>query len=471
MRKITCLLISIVLALVWLIGIINSSNYKISEIELLAIYIICLSCIISMDSFYGEITLLMYTMGLFLCSYPFMDILGVVDVRENQFFSHYSFTNQEIVTSINIIALTLIAVLFTYSISKKTVEINYQSDYNSPVPAYLLVIFAVAGILAIIYRVLAGVLFRIGGSYLSNYVNEVSFNGPVWVGYLSMSSRVIKALIMVIMVSKPPRKQCIRILIFYFLVSATQLSSGQRGPFIVETLFLIWYYCKYYYKIKIRYMIIPASALMIVSNAVSSIRNNQSVEISPSFLKDFVLSQGVSFDVVANSVRYYSELQSANTIGVPYFLGMVHKYLVYIFSKLFFVDSIFGHGQTQEALNGSSYLGWKLTDIISPYQYSIGRGTGSSFVAENYLFFRYFGVIFLTAAMILLVLYFRRKASQRNTMYWNAVYYIVVQALIYAPRNNFWIFISEVVTTFVILLTLNIVFPKLFKINTQLSNY
>lgn len=472
MRKQNAFLISIVLLLVWTMCLFNGTNYKISEIELLIFYIIILFCFIRMESFYGEITFLIYTMGLFLCSYPVMDILGLVNVRENQLFSFYAFSNQEIITSINILSLTLISILFAYSISQNTHNQECENRaVGTSLPIYFVVIFIILGIATSIYRVMSGVLFSTTESYLSNFGEGTLSVGPAWAKYLSISPRAIKALIIIALASKPPQKQCIKILTFYLVVSATQLLSGQRGPFIVETLFIIWYYCKYYKKIKIRYMLIPASVLMFVSNSVSYIRNNQTVDFSVTFLKEFFISQGVSFDVIANTVRYYNDLKSANTIGIPYFLGAVHKYLVYIFSKLTFQDSVFGHGQTQAALENSSYLGWKLTDIISPYQYSIGRGTGSSFVAENYLLFRYFGVIVLTFFMIWLVLYLRKKTNEKNSVYRSAVYFVVVQALIYAPRNNFWIFISEVISVYAILIVFNIVFPKLFKVNTQLSNY
>ena len=470
MRKQNAFLISLVLLFLWLMCLINSTNYKFAEIVLLIIYLIILFCFIRMESFYGEITFLLYTMGLFLCSYPIMDIFELVNIKENQFFSFYTFSNQEIVTSINILSLTLISILFAYSISKNTyVQECENSVSDSALPTYFIVIFAIFGIASIAYRVMTGVLFSVTESYLSNFGENSVSVGPAWVRYLSFAPRVMKALIIIALASKPPQKQCTRIILFYLVVSVTQLLSGQRGPFMVEALFLIWYYCKYYKKIKIRYMLIPAGVMMIVANSVSYIRNNQTVELTSDFLKEFFISQGVSFDVVANSVKYYNELQSVNTTGIPYFLGMVHKYLSYIISRLTFQDSVFGHGQSQAALENSSYLGWKLTDIISSYQYSIGRGTGSSFVAENYLFFRYFGVVLLTCLMIWVVLFLRKKTNQKQSVYRSAVYFIVVQALIYAPRNNFWIFISEVVAVFAVLFAFNIVFPRLFKINTQLS--
>ena len=471
MRKQNAFLISLVLLLLWLICLVNSTNYKIAEIELLIIYIIILFCFIRMESFYGEITFLIYTMGLFLCSYPFMDIFELLNIKENQFFSFYTFSNQEIVSSINILSLTLITILLAYSISKNSNSQEYENSVsNSALPTYFIAIFTILGIATIAYRMMIGILFRATASYLSNFGENTVTVGPAWVEYLSLSPRLMKAMIIIALASKPPQKQCTRIIFFYLVVSATQLLSGQRGPFIVETLFLIWYYCKYYKKIKLRYMLIPAGAMMIVANSVSYLRNKQTVEISSDFLKEFFISQGVSFDVIANTVKYYKELQSVNTTGVPYFLGMVHKYLIYIFSRLTFQDSVFGHGQSQAALENSSYLGWKLTDIISSYQYSIGRGTGSSFVAENYLFFRYFGVVLLTCLMIWFVLFLRKKTNQKQSVYRSAVYFIVVQALIYTPRNNFWIFISEVVAVFAVLFAFNVVFPKLFRINTKLSS-
>ena len=470
MKKINAFLTSIILSLMWIIGlVIAQDNYKLAEIVLLCIYVVVFICICSMESFYGEITFFVMTFGLFLCSYPIMDLFGVIDVKVNQFFSGYAYTNEEIIKSTFILSLTLIIVLMTYSLLRRTLTVvkDRTEKYNT-LPRYFWFIFYSCGVIAIVYRGLTGVLFSAAGAYANSFAEEAII-GPSWIQYFSISTKLIKALLFIAMAYRIEKKQIKRVVIFYFVVSATQLLSGQRGPFIVEALFLIWYYCNYYHRIKVRYMIIPAGAMMFIANAVSFIRNNQAVEFSKSFISDFVQSQGVSFDVVASTVRYYPQLVADNKIGVPYFLGMVHKYLSYMASNLTFQDSIFGHGQTQAALDGSAYLGWKLTNIISPYQYSIGRGTGSSFVAENYLFFKYFGVVVLTIAMIWFVQYVKRKAFDKGSVYASAIYFIVIQSLIYAPRNNFWMFISDIVAVFVVLLLLNAVFPKLFKINTHIN--
>ena len=75
MRKQNAFLISIVLLLVWTMCLFNGTNYKISEIELLIFYIIILFCFIRMESFYGEITFLIYTtIFMFLSGYGYFGI-------------------------------------------------------------------------------------------------------------------------------------------------------------------------------------------------------------------------------------------------------------------------------------------------------------------------------------------------------------------------------------------------------------
>ena len=460
------LLICIGLLIEWLLCILLlGNNYKSLEFELLIIYAIVAITIVKMGGIYCETAIFIFTFGLFLCSYPFMDLFGInsFDIRANQSLHvNIVFPEENVSEALNVLMLTVIMILtafvFCHGNSKTQAAVP---EKENELPKYFDLCFKGAFVLTMIYRMAQIIIFiQSSGSYLSLFAENESSN-PL--DKFDIIVHLFEILFYIALAYKAEKLILKRYMIMYLISLLPQFALGRRGPVLTGILFLVWYYCNYVKRIKPLHIILPMFGLIFVANAVAEIRNNRTIAFDSSFVGVFLEAQGVTFDVVANASLRYSDLMASNTKHIPYFLGMVHIYFTHLFDRLLFRDSVFGHGQSMAALEESSYLGWKLTYLMAPRQYKIGRGTGSSFVAENFMFHKYFGCVVLTILMMGLVYWLKKKHENSDNIYVSVIFFIVVQGLFYTPRNNFWSFISDVVVAMVVLVFLNFLAPRMFK--------
>ncbi len=175
------------------------------------------------------------------------------------------------------------------------------------------------------------------------------------------------------------------------------------------------------------------------------------------------------FNEMGGSIRvigYGYEYKAAFNPEINYTLSQITKIITdnRIFSGLF--GTTIYSGQTiQNALYGNNY-GGTLTYLVMPHNYLAGIGLGSSYIAEVYHDFGYFGVAFIS----LLFGFIIAKISLRieKNPYWGGVIFLMMKDIIYAPRYSVFYFITDTLSVTVILsLILILITNKVFVKNTN----
>lgn len=452
------------LIVLWLLGLLVFDNYyKAVELELVFTYLIVFLFIGRNNGFYGETSLFLMTYGLFLCSHPFMDLIGISKLNESSklMYSFVVMPEECLIEALNAIIITLITIMLTNSLfDSKQVNLSYCMK-DRGLPKYFRRFFIIVFILALVFRIAEAVTFQLmGSSYLDlfaeNYTNKS-------LDKFSFIVTFFEVLFYIALAQNTVKSETKLYIFLYLFTYIPLLVMGRRAPIIVSLIFVVWYYCNFINKIKFCYILPTALLVVFASEVVGDFRNNNVITSNSLSVINFIESQNGTFYLVAMVSFLYDTLQAENTIGIPYFLGMVHKFLVYVFDRITFTDSVFGHGQSIAALNSSSYLGWKLTYLLAPHQYILGRGVGSSFVAENFLFYKYFGCVVLTFLMFYLIYWLKNKFISGNNIYLSCMFFVVVKSLFFSPRNNFWICISSIALVTLVVFIYEILMPRIFK--------
>lgn len=229
----------------------------------------------------------------------------------------------------------------------------------------------------LLYKNIRYLMFiRNHGGYLSIYLNRE--------GLLASVDPVTRLLAFVtgiafvlIFLFEPSRRRTFWITFTYFVVSALDLLIGLRGE-VFTLLLTLWFInnLKKHKSFRFSRLIIPIFLLVYLAMISANFRENQSVQLlSP---LGFVAEQGISMQVTEAVVGFRNE-----------FVRSPSHYLLIELETPFS-----GKSQVREP-QGESLAG-DLTQFLSPVAASQGYGTGSSYIAESYLFGGFFGVILLS---------------------------------------------------------------------------
>jgi hypothetical protein len=214
------------------------------------------------------------------------------------------------------------------------------------------------------------------------------------------------------------KRRILLVSLIYFLLSLPTLLSGFRGVFLSFWLtFYIFYKYKFNHKISFKSLVIIIILVSLVSLYISYIRENPStteISLSDNFLLEFLKQQGVSFFVTAMAIEFYDE-----------FADKILNYLMWEP-----IGSIFSH---LLSLPGRSFAN-DLTIKINYNAFSLGYGTGSSYLAEAYLLGGPFVVslISLFLGFILSKLFIRFGYSN---VFIKILIFTLIQFIIYLPRD------------------------------------
>ena len=246
----------------------------------------------------------------------------------------------------------------------------------------------------------------------------------------------------------PEKKEAIPLIGLYLLRACIALLSGQRNGFILPVLFIIIYFY-------LRNSITPnnqwigrrGKMLLIVSFPflcasmfiIMLIRgdNNLGNEGLVTYFIDFFYQLGGSVKVLG----YSYDLQACVPEGQNYVFGPLIRWV-----DSNFVTQLLGLGHHYEnasvdmALHGHS-LGSFLTYNVNQYRYLHGGNLASSYIAELWLNYGFFGVAIgslIYGRIMASVLFFARKNIWKAT-----IAFIMMYNIIYAPRASYIYFVTE----------------------------
>lgn len=229
---------------------------------------------------------------------------------------------------------------------------------------------------------------------------------------------------MIILGSKPKEKQFI-IYSFLFLVTfIPDMLIGIRGTMAATFLFTIWYYFTVYnIKVKIRKLLIPVIATILLLQIVSVKRSREDLKVDiTQLIPMFLIQQSQSMYVLSLYIQYEKKIMPSN---YPYILDP-------------FISWMYPSGQTMEVLEKRSSLGHQLIYSLNPGYYLNGNSLGTNFIAELYEF-GILGVILGAILFSWFIAIFNLNFYKNRNLFLLSMF--IVQYFFFAPRSTFFPYI------------------------------
>lgn len=337
--------------------------------------------------------------------------------------------------------------LFSNSKRNKYVPQDYKSNINklnirkiSLIIYYILITFAMIHTISI-----------------SSYVNSTSFtdyyidytvnlyiNKPLY--YISKVSTGMPLAFCIFLGTFPSKKQARSPIIIYALYLILTLGTGHRSTAMLGFFFLIIYYILrnnnnevWITKKTILLILLIAPFLALFSSYYNLIRENNITNEMKIFegLVSFFYDQGVSSNTVKHAFTFSDVLPKQ-----IYTLEFAHSGVL---ARLLGIP-VYSGNSIDRALYGGS-LSHSLSYTVMRNQYLAGRGTGSSYIAELYYDFGYFGI---ALGSLLYSKVIAELQELDNNYLLNGYKLFIIPYILRAPRGSFSYFISMSLSPIVI---------------------
>lgn len=284
---------------------------------------------------------------------------------------------------------------------------------------------------------------RVG--YLESYTVEAGGAGiPTIVSYLSRFTPVVFCLYLA---TKPPKKSTIITLLLYEGYAVLTLMTGQRYPFIGNSMLILIYFIlrgkqekgwikKYYFV----FLLIAIPVLMLFMTAYDALRLGASFSIHNFFeaFEDFFIQQGGSVNVIRRTIYNADQLNDMHMVSFQSVYSAVFENA--IVRRLLSIKTYSGNS-IEHALYTNS-LPHRLSYIAYGSGYLQGKGTGSSYIAELLHDFSMIGVFGGNVIYGILL----KKIDRIDFLhsFGDGIKLAMIYSLLLAPRGGFDSFIGNV---------------------------
>lgn len=313
-------------------------------------------------------------------------------------------------------------------------------------------------LILVVYSIYTRFSFVVAYGYMDSYIDYTSGLPTILNKFASTNALCLY----IFLATLPSKKEAKPILIIFMLISIFSLLTGARTVFIMNIITLVVYYLlrnsmepnnPWLTKKGKIYIIIALPLITALMFIVMLIRGEAS-------------TSNISFiDMVINSI--YQQGSIIEVLGISYEDADNIPYRLWSFGRIIdsysnnFLFQLLGIGQTfkantvEFAINGHSLANY-LTYTYQTQRYLAGGGMGSSFIAESWLDFGYFGVVVFSVVYGVILAKFFIWA--RKSVWICAISFYMVNAIIYAPRAGASDFISDILSPTYLLLIIGIYF-------------
>lgn len=281
--------------------------------------------------------------------------------------------------------------------------------------------------------------------YASFYIDYVSKFPYV----ITKLADICPLLFYIFLATMPSKKEIKWPAVFFLLRAVCLMFTGKRADFVVPVLLLVLYFSRrnmihsggerWLTKKHLRVLAACIPILLFALFSYNTIRFGVSNKKSSSFIEGifgFFENTGFSVNVIS-----FEKLYEDRVPDKIYSFGDTSDYIrENIITQLFFDLPIYKTQTIDKALYGNNFS-QTITYLRSPNYYLSGRGYGSSYIAEAYHDFGYWGIVFwsfIYSWMLASVYSFKGKGVIYITLALQALHYILL-----APRNMASAFISE----------------------------
>ena len=303
------------------------------------------------------------------------------------------------------ISRTMFIILIGFSIAAKYVVINFVSMYSY-------------------YE------------YYTEFSSYVSNNMLVTI--LNMMERMMPVALSLFLACFPSKKRLklpIILYVFYLLIS---LGTQARSTAMLGFLFLLIYFLfrhsinpeeHWFNKRLIFVLIISVPVLVITGSLINELRSGgENTKSIATLFVDFFYDQGVTSNVVKRAYMYKNRLNG----DILYTFEFLRSG---IFARIFGYKVYYGNS-LEHALRGGSFA-HSIAYIVLGKGYLDGQGTGSSYVAEFYQDYGYWGVVAGTAIYVLLISRIANPYRINENIWIRTIQLLLIQRIMWAPRGSF----------------------------------
>jgi oligosaccharide repeat unit polymerase len=280
--------------------------------------------------------------------------------------------------------------------------------------------------------------------YVKNYGYLTLFNGemnknvkfPFWT--TGSGTLFVIGFLMVLM-SYPQRKIFLLSGILYIIFAFTQAFKGSRELFVVSIISIFYFYSKLYKrKISIKVIIGLFMFIIVFSIGIGNFRvgkkQNRNIPVYITIM-NFLYSQGTTIGVPLTIIDRYGKL--------PYHpFPFIFSWPLRPLFNLLYPNPLGTNGEHSKIdLEKHNRLSSITISEISSSAYMKGYGYGGSFLAEMYDCGKFFGVIFWSIMLALLLYKTETGLAKSNMMI--PMNWLIVYSIIYLPRNYFFDFLRD----------------------------
>lgn len=394
------------------------------------------------------------------------ELFQQIGLSEKQYF----FTESIDLHAYFSILLSIVFLFIAYTISSLSTNensiVNYEKEsLNRTYATYRKISRILFYILSVfkVVTIASSIVFTAIVGYSSYYI-EYNFNGPGFVLKLSDMSTIC---FFVFLATMPEKKEIKCPLILFIILSGATLFIGYRNEFVVNILFIIIYVVtrdlvdvngEHWIKKKYVVCLLIITPIMIsVLYSISQIRVSDDGDNKFYLIGgviDFFYQQGFSINIIKWEREFHDSMpENLYSIGqtIDFFKNGN------VFSQLIFSIEPY-YGQTVErALNGNQ-LSYYLSYMKFPWDYSMGYGVGSSYIAEAFHDFGYFGIAVFSS--IYGIVMSRYKKYLTKNVWITTCFYIAITELLMAPRGYADAFFAQIlnltnIETFLIIIIIS----------------
>lgn len=386
--------------------------------------------------------------GIFLFMVSFYVLLLGREVAHYFFgFSrHYIYSTTIDEKSYYLLIISLIGIFLGLKLAGKfNIEFNKNliQDYNK-FSKYTRNIFLFCLFIAI-FRTIERIQFVMSVGYVSSYTMEYGEK----FGFLVYFSAFCNLALCMYLASIPPKKEVIKVFGVYEFYLLLTMFTGIRATMVIGNFVMIMYFVIRHRSerdwvskrlINIGLIFLPlAFILLYLFDFIRTGRTIESQGLLHSIV-DFFDQQGGSINNIKRDIYYKDSIADLNLVS----FNSVHNALFENALVRQFVDVKVYTNNSIETATMSNSLAHRLSYLVYGDWYLYGHGTGSSYIAELFHDFGYIGVLLgnIIYGFIL------KKVSQINfkNIFRDTILLVFCFSILYAPRNNFDGFITEVMT-------------------------
>lgn len=426
-------------------------------LKVFTISVCVISCIISyfIEKNITFYVVLIATYTLFLCGSILGDLVGLINFGQTGFFTGYIFDMKLQMQALIYIITGMIGLNLGYIIySRFRIKNEKINNCVDKVINKTNKDFAIIGIIFIVMGIIPSVMNIFTRIKISNEFGYVAlFNSELVESYKVPFSILIPFFLLgvYIVLATCTKKNVIKITIaIQVIMIILSVLTGERAVAFSQLLIIIIYIgIKLPTKIKLKYIVVMAIALVLTGQIISAKRVNIESDLNL-FEKSvkFISDQGTSNQVIMYTIERENEfdVKTRSLYTISPMINMI-KYNA-ISSKIFKPDKVYG--RTEEYANTMYSLPHKISYIVNPGMYAIGNGLGGSYIAELFLLGGFFAVLFGSSilAIVVCILYSLCKSSK-------LILFVALNCVMYvflAPRGSYLEFLPPMIESAVVYL-------------------